>query len=564
MGRFVLTVPSWHRNVGPGRRAIRARTRGGRFGNTGERGSAFPALEGAAPGVMRDGSDSAAQVGQVHGDRDLASSHGRTEVGVLVVGAGAAGLAAAIAAHDAGAEVAVVEKLPTLQGNSMLSSGSVPGAGTRFQREAGIDDDAARFEADLRRQSGPHDADELVGALARASGPLVEWLADCCGVPIVLTTHYRHVGHSVARLHAPPSRRGADLMAALARAVEARGIAIAFANRVDSLRGDANGVHGAELCTPDGRRAVVDAAAVVIATNGFAANTALRARLCPDTVGLEYAGAPGSEGEAITWGEALGAALANTGAYQGHASYAPAYGLLATWTLVELGGIVVDALGMRFGDESLGYSDFASWAAAARAPLHVIYDRDIRDRTAAGQQEFAQLVALGGAREAADADLLAARIGVPAAALEATLEEARRCARGEARDAFGRAAWARPLAAPLMATRIAPALLHTQGGLAVDGRARVRRHDGGVIAGLYAAGGAAAGISGRSGAGGYVSGNGLLAALALGRIAGADAAAHARAARGGAHSDSRPLHDEAALALARDAAGSPFRTGRTP
>ncbi|MEZ5653953.1 MAG: FAD-dependent oxidoreductase [Burkholderiaceae bacterium] len=453
-------------------------------------------------------------------------------VDVLVAGAGAAGLAAAIAAHDAGAEVVIAEKFATLQGNSMLSSGSVPGAGTRFQRAAGIDDDARRFSDDLRRQSGPHEADALVDTLARASGPLVEWLADQCGVPIVLTTHYRHVGHSVARLHAPPSRRGAELMAALHAAVQARAIPLAFGNRVEALRADAGGVHGAGLCTRDGRCSRVDAGAVVLATNGFAANRALRERFCPETTDLDYAGAPGSEGEAVLWGEALGATLANMGAYQGHGSYASGHGLLATWTLVEFGGFIVDADGRRFGDESVGYSDFAITAARARAPLHVIYDADIRERTSAGQQEFAELVALGGAREADGPEALASRIGVPAAALADTLASTRRCAQGEAADAFGRRAWARPLAAPLVATRIAPALLHTQGGLAVDEHARVLHRAGGAIAGLYAAGGAAAGISGLRGAHGYVSGNGLLAALALGRIAGAHAAEHART-RGG-------------------------------
>lgn len=479
-------------------------------------------------------------------------------VDVLVAGAGAAGLAAAIAAHDAGATVAVAEKFSRLQGNSMLSSGSVPGAGTRYQRAAGIEDDPERFIDDLLRQSGPHEAEALVRTLAEASASLVEWLADQCGVPIVLTTHYRHVGHSVARLHAPPSRRGADLMEALHAAIRARAIPIAFGNRVESLRVDAGGVQGAWLNTPDGRRNRVDASAVVLATNGFAANRALRERFCAETRALEYAGAPGSEGEAVCWGEALGAVLANMGAYQGHASYASAHGLLATWTLVELGGIVVDANGRRFGDESVGYSDFAIAAAAARAPLHVIYDIDIRARTAAGQTEFAELVAMGGAREADDAQTLATRIEVPPATLAQTLAHARACAHGEAIDPHGRRAWPRALGAPLVATRIAPALLHTQGGLAVDERARVRHRHGGTIAGLYAAGGAAAGISGARGAGGYVSGNGLLAALALGRIAGTDAAGHAsrRAnALPAVHTDSTPI--------VPPPAARPFQSGRS-
>jgi len=104
-------------------------------------------------------------------------------------------------------------------------------------------------------------------------------------------------------------------------------------------------------------------------------------------------------------------------------------------------------------------------------------------------------------------------------------------ARGHRPDTLGRKAWGLgPLQAPFVATRIAPALFHTQGGLLVDEEARVLRANGGIVPGLYAGGGAAAGISGRAGGAGYASGNGLLAALGLGFIAGRAAAGLARTA----------------------------------
>jgi len=454
------------------------------------------------------------------------------DVDVLVVGAGGAGLVCAIAAHDAGAQVAVVEKLPALLGNTMLSSGSIPGAGTRWQRAAGIADDPSVFEADLRRQSGAHDSDALVGVLARVSAPLVEWLADAAGIELSLITLYRHVGHSVPRLHAPPSRRGADLMAGLLRAVEKRGIPVAFGNRAAALLWDGQRVRGA-LVRSGAESTAIGAQAVVLATNGFGANAALRGEYCAATAGYEYAGAPGSEGEAIEWGRALGARLANMGAYQGHASYAVPHGLLATWTLMELGGVIVDRHGRRVGNESLGYSAFSEISGAADAPLYAVYDTRIRDVTAIAQQEYAELAGAGGAIEAPDAAALAARLHVDAEALRATLDAAAAASRGEAEDAFGRRNWGRaPLQPPYVATRIATALLHTQGGLAVDGEARVQHGDGSVVAGLYAAGGAAAGISGRTGSRGYTSGNGLLAALGLGLIAGRSAGAAVARARG--------------------------------
>ncbi|MGP9819446.1 FAD-dependent oxidoreductase [Salinarimonas sp. NSM] len=450
-------------------------------------------------------------------------------VDVLVVGAGGAGLVAALAAAEAGAEVAVLEKGERLAGNTGLSSGSIPAAGTRFQRAAGVSDDPRRFADDLRRVGGAHEADHLVDRLAEVSAPLVEWLVDVAGVRLGLVETYRHVGHSVNRLHAPPSRRGADLLRDLERAAAERAVPVALGNPCVALLTDRDGsVRGARARTRAGATTDIAAHAVVLATNGFGANAALKARLCPEAAGLAHAGAGTSEGEAVLWGEALGARMANLGAYQGHSALAQPHGALVTWTVVEKGGLVVDESGRRFADETLGYSAFVAPLLAAGGRAVVVYDTRVRDLTAAGQEEFAELVAAGGAIEAPDLATLAARLALDADALAATLAAARAAALGEARDPFGRTTFGiGALEPPFVATRIAPALFHTQGGLAVDAQARVLAASGVPIAGLYAAGGAAAGVSGRDGPGGYVSGNGLLAALGLGFLAGRAAAAAA-------------------------------------
>lgn len=100
------------------------------------------------------------------------------DVDVLVVGAGACGLAAAITAHDAGVDVAIIEKLDRPGGNSALSTGSVPAAGTRFQREAGIEDSTERFVEDLIRKGGPTDCPDLLRRLVETSAETVEWLVE--------------------------------------------------------------------------------------------------------------------------------------------------------------------------------------------------------------------------------------------------------------------------------------------------------------------------------------------------------------------------------------------------
>src|SRR5689334_21431170 len=157
------------------------------------------------------------------------------DVDVLIVGAGACGLAAAIAAHDAGASVAIIEKLDRAGGNSALSTGSVPAAGTRFQRDAGIEDSAERFVEDLIRKGGPTDCPALLRRMVETSAATVEWLVDTVGARMVLVTAYKHVGHSVPRLHAPASRRGKDLVDDLLAAAEKRGIPLAVGNAARSL-----------------------------------------------------------------------------------------------------------------------------------------------------------------------------------------------------------------------------------------------------------------------------------------------------------------------------------------
>src|SRR5690606_17481339 len=148
-------------------------------------------------------------------------------------------------------------------------------------------------------------------------------------------------------------------------------------------------------------------------------------RFVPEIAQAPYGGGMGSEGEAIEWGEALGAGLANMKAYQAHASLADPHGSLVTWTVVEKGGFVVDRSGRRFGDESIGYSAFAALELQRPGPFWVVADTRVRDVTAAGQEEYAELVQHGGVFEGALPDVCA-RLGIDAEGLGDTLGQVRR------------------------------------------------------------------------------------------------------------------------------------------
>jgi fumarate reductase flavoprotein subunit len=446
------------------------------------------------------------------------------DVDVLVVGAGACGLAAAIAAFDAGVSVAVIEKMDRAGGNSALSTGSVPAAATRFQREAGIVDSAEQFVADLMRTGGPTDCPSLVHRLAATSAETVEWLVDTVGVRLTLVTAYKHVGHSVPRLHAPISRRGKDLVDDLLTALAKRSIPVALGNGARDLIVDTNGVVGADIETISSERQRILAEKIILAVNGFAGNRELVARFCPEISGAQYFGARGSTGEAVLWGNELGAALGNIGAYQGYAAVCDPHGSRLSWTTIEKGGIIVNDAGNRFGDESAGYSGFTPNVMAQRGPCFAIFDQKIFDVTAA-EEEFVELANSGGVKKALTPAALAGYHGLDPAAVAAAIEDYNKAARGERADVLGRRDFAlAPLGGTLYVCRVVPGLFHTQGGLMVDDDGRVLRADRRPIANLFAGGGAAVGLSGRTGAGGYASGNGLLSAIGLGRLAGIAAA----------------------------------------
>src|SRR5262245_28147383 len=137
------------------------------------------------------------------------------EIQVVVIGAGACGLTAALAAREAGAEVLVLERDAHPSGSTALSTGLIPAAGTRFQKALGIADSAELLANDIWGKAKGQTDRAIVDAVARASGPTIEWLADRHGVAFTLVEGYLYPGHSVLRMHGTPHRTGEELEGAL-------------------------------------------------------------------------------------------------------------------------------------------------------------------------------------------------------------------------------------------------------------------------------------------------------------------------------------------------------------
>jgi fumarate reductase flavoprotein subunit len=233
-----------------------------------------------------------------------------------------------------------------------------------------------------------------------------------------------------------------------------------------------------------------------------------------------FFGHPGNRGEALAWGEALGAATRHLGAYQGHGNVAHPHGILITWATITEGGFQVNREGARFWNEAEGYSEAArAVLAQPGGEAFTIFD----DRIAGIARQFGDFRAAeaqGAVRRAASVAELAVGFGLPAEALGEAAAAVEALARAGGTDGFGRRFAGPPLAPPYLGVRVTGALFHTQGGLVTDPVGRVLDRGGRALPNLWAGGGAACGVSGPADWG-YLSGNGLLTAVVLGRLAGA-------------------------------------------
>jgi fumarate reductase flavoprotein subunit len=458
------------------------------------------------------------------------------EFDLIAIGGGFAGLTAAARAADQGLRAAVLERDTGDRYfcNSRITSGVFHVASNDVRISA--DELAAAIEKETAGYAKP----ELTRAIAENAGSTVEWLRSI-GVKFVA----KGISYVNKRTHlvlAPPRRmragldwegRGGDYtLRALEAHLTKSGGSFRRGAEVTGLimtHGTCTGVRVIE----DGAETEISAAAVVIADGGFQANPdMLKASVtdAPDRVRLRAT--PSATGDGIRMAMGAGAALTALGDFYGHLLADAAMHNDALWPYpnmdtVAVAGVMVDGDGKRFVDESRGGVFLANAVAKLADPLSatVIMSPEIWDQVGADgiAPPNPLLLDHGGTLiEAPDANSLAAAIGVPAGALQATLADYNQAfadgrlaeldpVRGEGRHqayALGDG--------PYAAIRLCAGLTNTMGGIDIDANCRVLKPDGGIIGGLYAAGSSTGGLEGGPNVG-YV--GGLIKAFAFGLIA---------------------------------------------
>ena len=442
---------------------------------------------------------------------------------VLVVGAGGAGLTAAVRAKQEGATVLVLEKMPMVGGNSVKASGGMNCAGTKFQEAAGITDSGVReFVEDT--MNGGHYLNDLglVATMAMNSSDAVDWL-DSIGAPLPKVAATGGTVHKY--LHSPEdgSPVGRYLVEKLSQEAERQGIEILLNTKATEILTADGAAVGVKAESPE-HDYTINAKAVILATGGFGANFDLMCSFNPGLKNAVTTNTPAATGDGILMAEAIGAATVDMEQIQLHPTVYQETSMLVSEKMRSLGSILVNQEGKRFCND-LSTRDAVSAAELQQTGgyAYIVFDQNLVDNNKSAKEYIAQ----GMAAQADTYEELAKAIGVDEATFAETMATWNAAVAAGEDAEFGRnnGMDADLSVAPFYAIKIAPGIHHTMGGIKIDTDTEVLSTEGGVIPGLFAAGETTGGVHG----GNRIGGNAVCDFVVFGRIAGANAAAYALA-----------------------------------
>ena len=440
------------------------------------------------------------------------------EADIVVIGAGGAGMTAAIKAAQAGKKVLVLEKMPYAGGNTTKATGGMNAAETHYQAEQGIEDSVEVFVEDtIKGGHGINDRD-LVTVMAKFSARAIEWL-DSIGAPLPKVSFSG--GATNKRIHAPEdgSGVGAYLVTRFLAVMDKMEIPVLYnttATKLMTMDGAVVGV----MAESDRAVYTIHAKAVVLATGGFGNNEDLIVHFRPDLLGTVTTSAPGVTGDGILMAEAVGADLVDIDQIQLHPTVEQSTSMLITEGVRGDGAILVNQNGKRFINELLT-RDVVS-AGELEQPgsyAYIIFDQHLRD----GLKAIEKYVSTGIVVQGDTIEDLAAELDIDPATLAETLKNWNQYVADQHDPEFGRTTGmeADLSKAPYYAIKIAPGIHHTMGGIRIDTDARVIDVNGDPIPGLFAAGEVTGGVHG----GNRIGGNAVADIVVFGGIAGENAVA---------------------------------------
>ena len=502
-------------------------------------------------------------------EKDAAAEDSTVDADVVVVGAGGAGMTAAITAAAEGKSVVILESQSMVGGNSVRATGGMNAGKTVYQDEnefgesAGVEKTlktAAEKYADnetitalaktVSEQWAAYQADptgyfdsvelmeldtmiggkgindpELVETLCANSADAIDWL-DEHGITLHNVSSFG--GASVKRIHRPVNAEGKTvsvgsyMIPLLQENCEKAGVKMMLDTTATEILTDANGAAvGVKATGASGETVTVNAKAVVLATGGFGANLDMVVKYKPELKGFMTTNAPGIQGQGIEMAQAIGAATVDMDQIQIHPTVEANTAALITEGLRGDGAILINEEGQRFIDE-VGTRDVVSAAEIAQTGSYswLVVDQAMADASSVIQGYIKKGYTVTGATY----EELGKAMGVDAAAFAETMEKWNGYVEAKNDPDFGRTSFANPLnTAPYYAVKVTAGVHHTMGGLKINANTEVLNEKGEVIPGLFAAGEVAGGVHGAN----RLGGNAVADFTVFGRIAGAAASDYA-------------------------------------
>ena len=442
---------------------------------------------------------------------------------VVVVGAGGAGLSAAIAAADIGARVIVLEKMPVVGGNTQLAAGGMNAAATPTQAAKGVKDDWHWMYEDTMKGGRNRNQADLVELMTRESASAAAWLASLgAQLPGLVRSGGARVDRTLQPVGGPAF--GPYITRLLLDNALRRGVVVRTYSRVTELLPTTEGaIQGVRVQDRRGDDYTIHTKAVVLASGGYGSSPERVARHRPEFARFTSTGQIGTTGDALDLVQRVGAEAFDLEWIQIHPTQATGSKTLISETVRGAGAILVNRQGRRFVNE-VTTRDKVSAAVLAQTgqSAFLIFDAGIRSSMKMMEGFFH----LGLVKEGASPQDLAARIGVDASRLGPTLEQYNQYQAAHRDPEFARDELTRPIAqAPFYAIEINPGIHFTMGGIRINTRTQVMTPHKQPIRGLFAAGEVTGGVHGAN----RLGGNAMTALFVFGPIAGQEAAAQAKA-----------------------------------